>query len=143
MVRAHFYSPMRHPLPIYEFNWMDKSLNDRLDRHYELMSFNAHPMQLLIYEKMNEELDLNQSEIESQEKGEKSRYDHMQEQFAEEVNVLMEKHGDEMRPGHVVEVLHKLRSRDRNLDRFTSSDERGPGRSAADYLEVRRPLLDN
>lgn len=142
-VRAHFYAPLHHPLPIYEFNWMDKTLNDRLDRHYELMSYNCHPMQLFLYEEMNKELEENKEEQDVRASGEKTRWDYMEEQFAEEVQSLTEKFGVDMRPEQVIDILNKLQSRDRNYDKYHSKDERGPDRDVTDYLEVRRPLLEN
>lgn len=142
MFRKLFRAPLEGETPLHLLKYGgQRRLADQADRDFELISYNQHPYQLMMYELNNQELQQRNEEAEMVAAGETPLEQQMLDQFKERVEAEKEANGGEqISYDRWTELMGDA------VRRFNAEQNR-PGTTTTedgefdDFLEVRRPFM--
>ena len=121
----------------------ERRMADQLDRDYELMSYNYHPLQLSAYKIHNDHLRQENEEADRKEKGETTIADFLEDAFAKELEAESKKlpQGEKISIDTMTTIYNRLANNWRQ-QQGNSEQVRGPDGEFTDYLDKRRPFAE-
>jgi hypothetical protein len=137
-----FLAPFEGETPVEKLKYGgQRRMVDQADRDFELVSYNQHPSQLLMYEVNNEELQKQNENAELASNGQTPLEEQMLDNFLERVQAEQEENdGQKISYDRWSELLaDAVRQYNAELNRpGTTTNENG---EFDDFLEVRRPFM--